>query len=402
MTISNGNNSVLNTHERFHTCFDSGNTNRVALLQEPVQGPGETVSTEEAASINGFYNRALQDTDRLRFPLLPRLIPPESRESVQGEQAPDTTHELNHRQDGVPTGRDESIVSATVSDYEMLTPELSHESARTMEGEAGSSDGHDEVSGRSGRNETEHFQECSMVRDKNYYHGSPEEKLLLAKFDNARDRKNNAEIGKSRENLKAYWRKIINEEYQSIPRSEFPGEVRKQKKNYKYNPDDSFVQYRLHALANKAKESGYKESLKEIERIRNGAWSGTSPTGSRISDFAVDGAKKSNFNSYDCFHYVANALDDSGIILHGEHAYMAADQLACHPKVREIKGVKSEQLPSLPKGAIVVWDRSSDHVSGHISISQGDGTEISDRVRNQITDYGTTFRVFMPLDMIEE
>jgi len=271
-----------------------------------------------------------------------------------------------------------------------------------MEGNAGRSDGHDEVSRRNGRNETEQFQECSLVRDKTYYHGSHEEKLLLARLDNARDKKNKAEIGKSRENLKAYWRKIINEEYQSLPRSEFPAEVKKQKKNYKYNPDDSFVQYRLHALANKAKESGYAESLKEIERIRNGAWSGTSPTGTEISNFAVDKAKKSNFDSYDCFHYVANALDDSGIILHGSDAYMAADQLARHPKVREIKGLKSEQLTSLPKGAIVVWDRSSDHVSGHISISQGNGKETSDRVREQITDYGTTFRVFMPLDMIEE
>ncbi|MGV8122095.1 MAG: hypothetical protein AB2L14_20225 [Candidatus Xenobiia bacterium LiM19] len=400
MTISNGNNSVRYTHERFHTCFDSGNINGVTLLQEQVQGPAETVSPEEASSITGFYNRALQDTDRLRFPLLPRLIPPESRETLQGEHTPDTTHELNHRQEGVPTGPD--TFNVPVSDYEMLAPDLSHEPAHTMEGDTGISGGHDGVSGRNGRNETEQFQECSLARDKTYYHGSPEEKLLLAKLDNARDKKNKAEIGKSRENLKAYWRKIINEEYQSLPRSEFPAEVKKQKKNYKYNPDDSFVQYRLHALANKAKESGYAESLKEIERIRNGAWSGTSPTGTEISNFAVDGAKKSNFDSYDCFHYVANALDNSGIILHGGDAYMAADQLARHPKVREIKGLKSEQLTSLPKGAIVVWDRSSEHVSGHISISQGNGRETSDRVREQITDYGTTFRVFMPLDMIEE
>ncbi|MHC9539148.1 MAG: hypothetical protein AB9903_06480 [Vulcanimicrobiota bacterium] len=400
MTISNGNNSVLYTHERFHTCFDSGNINGATLLQEQVHGPAETVLPEEAASINGFYNRALLDTDRLRFPLLPRLIPPESGEPVQAGQTPDTAHELNHLQEDVQTGPD--TFSASVSDYEMLTTDLSHKPARTMEGNAGSSDGHDEVSGRNGRNETEQFQECSLARDKAYYHGSPEEKLLLAKLDNAREKKNKAEIGKSRENLKAYWRKIINEEYQSLPRSEFPAEVKKQKKNYKYNPDDSFVQYRLHALANKAKESGYAESLKEIERIRNGAWSGTSQTGTRISDFAVNHAKQVDDGYRQCYKYVADALDDSGIILHGGDAYMAADQLACHPKVREIKGVKSEQLTSLPKGAIVVWDRSSDHISGHISISQGNGKETSDLVREQITDYGTTFRVFMPLDMIEE
>jgi len=370
MTISNGNNSVLFTHERLHTGFDTADINGVRILQEQTQGPSEAISAEEAASVAGFCNRALQDTDRLRFPLLSRLIAPESREPL--------------------------------SDCETPAMELCREPAHIMEEDAGISSGHDGVSRRSGGDQTEQFQECSLVRNRAYYHGSPEEKLLSAKLDNAKEKKNRPEIRRSRENLKAYWRKIINEEYQSLPRSEFPAEVRKQKKNYKYNPDDSFVQYRLHALAKKAKESGYTESLKEIERIRNGAWSGTSPTGTRILNFANENKKRSDFESMLCFHYVANALDDSGIILHGDDAYMAADQLARHPKVREIRGLKSEQLTSLPAGAIVVWDRGSGHVSGHISISQGDGTEISDRVRDQITDYGTTFRVFMPLDMIEE
>jgi hypothetical protein len=252
------------------------------------------------------------------------------------------------------------------------------------------------------REEPDSMQDYSREPEKKHYHGSPEEKVLLARLDNAKGSGDRSAIRKNRENLKSYWRSIIDEDYQSIPRSEFPAEVKKQKKSYKYNPDDSFVQYRLHALAKRAKESGYNESLKEIARIRNGAWSGTSPTGTKIASFSIKNQKESNFGSYDCYEYVANALDDSGIHLSGRHAYMAADQLASHPKVREIKGIKAEQLPSLPKGAIVVWDRSSDHVSGHISISEGNGYEMSDRERPQITDYGTTFRVFMPLDMIEE
>ena len=53
-------------------------------------------------------------------------------------------------------------------------------------------------------------------------------------------------------------------------------------------------------------------------------------------------------------------------------------------------------LKNLPKGAIVVWDRSPDpalrkkypnkgYNHGHISIAMGGGREYSDRYRNQIT-----------------
>ena len=53
-------------------------------------------------------------------------------------------------------------------------------------------------------------------------------------------------------------------------------------------------------------------------------------------------------------------------------------------------------LPKLPAGAIVVWDKGNGHEHGHISIATGDGKEASDLMRNQITNYGTSFRVFMP------
>jgi len=334
MTEIAGGSSFVYSHEYLHTGFGSQIGGTLPGLEQG-QNIMETVSPEEAAAISTFYNKALMDTDRLRFPVLPSLARPEAAEPACQE-------------------------------------------------------------------DPESMQECSREPEKKHYHGSPEEKVLLARLDNAKGSGDKAAIRKNRENLKSYWRSIIDEDYQSIPRSEFPAEVKKQKKSYKYNPDDSFVQYRLHALAKRAKESGYSESLNEIGRIRNGAWSGTSPTGTKIANYAVDNPKESNFDSYDCYEYVANALDDSGIHLSGRHAYMAADQLASHPKVREIKGLKTEQLPSLPKGAIVVWDKGSGHTSGHISIALGDGNEMSDRKRPQCTEYGTTFRVFMPLDMIEE
>lgn len=101
-------------------------------------------------------------------------------------------------------------------------------------------------------------------------------------------------------------------------------------------------------------------------------------------------------NGRQCFNRVANSLDKMGIRLSGRSAYMAADQLARHPKVREIQ-VAREELPRLPAGAIVVWDRAPGRRHGHISISLGDGREASDVRRQQLTRYGPRFRVFLPL-----
>lgn len=99
-----------------------------------------------------------------------------------------------------------------------------------------------------------------------------------------------------------------------------------------------------------------------------------------------------------CYEWVAKALDRVGVHLQGGSAYMAADQLARNPKFREVQ-VSREQLPSLPAGAIVVWagcPASTGHHHGHISIATGDGRELSDRPRKQLTNYGKSFRVFLP------
>ena len=89
------------------------------------------------------------------------------------------------------------------------------------------------------------------------------------------------------------------------------------------------------------------------------------------------------------------ALERQGMNLHGASAYMAADQLARNPRFREVQ-VPANQLRSLPPGAIVVWDRGQGKPHGHISIALGNGQEASDVLRNQITNYGTRHRVFLP------
>lgn len=98
-----------------------------------------------------------------------------------------------------------------------------------------------------------------------------------------------------------------------------------------------------------------------------------------------------------CFRFVKEGLAAEGVNLTGGHAYMAAEQLADHPNFEEVR-VSRDQLPDLPAGAVVVWDRNTraNHPSGHISVALGDGREVSDRIRPQTTAYRSTFRVFLP------
>jgi len=98
-----------------------------------------------------------------------------------------------------------------------------------------------------------------------------------------------------------------------------------------------------------------------------------------------------------CYRGVKRALAPLGVNLHGGSAYQAADQLACNPRFREVQ-VPRDQLRSLPPGAVVVWNRnpSANKPHGHISISLGNGMEASDKLRRQMTNYPSGFRVFIP------
>jgi len=96
-----------------------------------------------------------------------------------------------------------------------------------------------------------------------------------------------------------------------------------------------------------------------------------------------------------CFKYVSETLRKFGINTSGASAYMAADQLANNPKVKEVN-VSPQDFKKLPPGAIVVWDKGAGHPHGHISVALGNGKEASDVIRDQITNYGTKPRVFIP------
>lgn len=96
-----------------------------------------------------------------------------------------------------------------------------------------------------------------------------------------------------------------------------------------------------------------------------------------------------------CYKYVAEDLAKYGVSVHGASAYMAADQLAKSNKFREVK-MSPSKFKSLPPGAVVVWNRGNGHEHGHISVALGGGKEASDVPRDQITNYGTSARVFIP------
>lgn len=59
--------------------------------------------------------------------------------------------------------------------------------------------------------------------------------------------------------------------------------------------------------------------------------------------------------------------------------------------------VSRDELTSLPAGAIVVWEASSGHQYGHISIALGDGQESSDFIGSQMTAREANYHVFIPV-----
>lgn len=104
------------------------------------------------------------------------------------------------------------------------------------------------------------------------------------------------------------------------------------------------------------------------------------------------------YSTKSCYLYVATAVGaKGGVTLTGRHAYMAANQLARSSKFKEIQ-VAPQDLPKLPAGAVVVWGKGSSK-SGHISIADGKGNEISDFVGRQMTSHygGAKPRVFLPI-----
>lgn len=116
--------------------------------------------------------------------------------------------------------------------------------------------------------------------------------------------------------------------------------------------------------------------------------------GNRIADEAYYIASRRNTVGY-CYSAAADAIEAVvGTFLWGSSAYMAADQLAAHPRFFE---VSVSNLRTLPAGAVVVWGRGSS-AHGHISVALGDGREASDHIAQQMTYHygGAGARVFYP------
>lgn len=100
-----------------------------------------------------------------------------------------------------------------------------------------------------------------------------------------------------------------------------------------------------------------------------------------------------------CYRFVANAVHAvTEPFLQGYHAYMAADHLAGNRFFKEIY-VPLADLEKLPAGAIVVWGKGRSR-SGHISIADGQGNEISDHIRPQMLSHygGASYRAFLPVE----
>ena len=119
--------------------------------------------------------------------------------------------------------------------------------------------------------------------------------------------------------------------------------------------------------------------------------------GNRLAAEAIAEANRTNTVGW-CYTHVANVVDRVvERFLTGEDAYMAADQLARHPRFNEIS---TSNLTTLPAGAIVVWGRgnTANTESGHIAIALGDGREASDHIAQQMTYHpgGGGARIFLP------
>jgi len=119
-----------------------------------------------------------------------------------------------------------------------------------------------------------------------------------------------------------------------------------------------------------------------------------SDKGRRISNAAYLEASRRGTVGW-CYNAVADAVESvTGPFLWGSHAYQAADQLSSSFHFFE---VWDREINRLPVGAVVVWGKGSS-VSGHISVSLGNGQEASDHITSQMTHHygGSTARVFLP------
>ena len=116
-----------------------------------------------------------------------------------------------------------------------------------------------------------------------------------------------------------------------------------------------------------------------------------SPLAFRIAKAAEQNANNNNTVGW-CYREVADTLDNFGVHLSGNSAYMAAPQLANNSKFREVSA------NNLKPGTVLVFGKSEGHPHGHITVYLGNGREASDHVQNLVNfnAYGGV-RAFEPV-----
>ncbi|MDD3012534.1 MAG: hypothetical protein PHC34_02385 [Candidatus Gastranaerophilales bacterium] len=125
---------------------------------------------------------------------------------------------------------------------------------------------------------------------------------------------------------------------------------------------------------------------------------GGSTTGDQIANAAEKSANSLNSRGW-CLRGVANALSALGNNeLKGlRSAWMAKDVLLNDSNFKKV----DLDINNLPKGAIVVWNKTDLNPHGHISVSLGNGQEASDHVQTQMTSLrgSKDYTIFVPKDM---
>lgn len=116
-----------------------------------------------------------------------------------------------------------------------------------------------------------------------------------------------------------------------------------------------------------------------------------SPLAFRIARAAERNAENNNTVGW-CYREVADTLDNFGVHLYGNSAYMAAPQLARNEKFREVSPT------NLKPGTVLVFGQSEGHPHGHITVYLGNGREASDHVQQLVNfkAYGGV-RAFEPV-----
>lgn len=126
-------------------------------------------------------------------------------------------------------------------------------------------------------------------------------------------------------------------------------------------------------------------------------YTGNLPTNQTLASAAESMASSMGTTGW-CLKGVNNTLEQVyGFRLSYNSAYQAIPDLQSRSDFVEVTNQykSASDLVNLPAGAIVVWENSSNHPHGHISIALGDGREASDHIQNQTVNYGTQYHVFI-------